>query len=327
MNLEYPWHKSAWEKFTVARKTNHLPHALILTGQQGVGKKILATKMIKSLLCLNSVNCIPCNQCKACKTYKAGAHPDYLEVTLEEEKQQISIAQIRNLSDFLTRSRSFDGYRVILLHPVERMNNNAANSLLKSLEEPTKNTIIILLANSISQVLPTIKSRCQQLFLPIPGYTDTIEWLNQNNPNQDIQSKDLLELAYNSPILALNIKLELYEQRNSFAQDLLSVINDSQPITKIAKKWEKHDLKDLLHWQVSWLQLLIKKQYSGEIFTNNSSNAVTNFLSVTEKKIADDTKLWKLYQNINNQVRYIHTSVNPLIMVENMLTLWHQSIR
>ena len=327
MNLEYPWHNNAWQKFTLARQSNHLPHALLLTGQQGVGKKNLAIKMIKSLLCLNPVNYVSCNQCKACKTYETGAHPDYLEVTLEEEKQQISVAQIRNLGNFLTRSRSFDGFRVILLHPIERMNNNAANSLLKSLEEPTKDTVIILLANSISQILPTIKSRCQQLFLPIPDYKDAIEWLNKNKQNQDIHSKDLLELAQNSPILALNIKQELYEQRNDFAEDLLSVINESQPITRIAKKWEKHNLNDLLHWQVSWLQFLIKKQYGGVNFTNEGNNAVTKFLSVTAKKMEDDTILWKLYQNINNQVRYIHTSVNPLIMIENMLTLWHQSIR
>jgi len=167
----FPWHQKCWEHFTKAKSSQHLPHAILLTGEDGIAKYALAKRMAKSLLCINSYNQADdaCNQCQSCKTFESGANPDFTEIGLIEDKQQIGVDQIRVLSDFLNYSRSYNAFRVVVINPVERMNLNAANSLLKSLEEPTPNTVLILVTSKISQLLPTIKSRCQSFSVSSPA--------------------------------------------------------------------------------------------------------------------------------------------------------------
>ena len=256
---ELSWHGKTWEKFAAARNNDHLPHALLRTGSHGAGKQVFAEKLVKSLLCISPVENVACNSCQACKTYKSGANPDYLHIHLLDGKQQIGVDQIRSLSEFLNYTRSFEGYRVVLLNPVERMNKNAANSLLKSLEEPTDNTIIILLATNLSSIIPTIKSRCQLLSLPIPTKEQAHSWLKDNKPEIS-NLEELLEMANGSPLLAAEIPEDLLKTRNDFASDIDEVICEQKSVTEIAKKWEKHDHESLLNWQISWIQELIKKQ-------------------------------------------------------------------
>ena len=196
---EYSWHEHCWDYFVRARTSSHIPHAILLTGENGIGKLALANKMAKSLLCMQpnikTGRFEACNTCQSCKTYDSGANPDYTSVSLLQDKQQIGVDQIRELSEFLNYSRSFNTYRVVLLNPVERMNTNAANSLLKSLEEPASNTVLILIASQLSKILPTIKSRCQILSLATPTKSQSLEWLKLNVPEL-INPEQKLQMAY-----------------------------------------------------------------------------------------------------------------------------------
>ncbi len=180
-NPEYPWHETSWDKFTTARSQDHLPHALLLVGADGTGKLDFAKKIATSLLCTAPVNNKACQNCQSCKTYHANANPDFMQIELLEDKQQISVDQIRQLSEFINYTRSFQGYRVIMINPIERMNQNAANSLLKSLEEPADNTVIILVATNLGKILPTIKSRCQLLTLTTPEKNQALSWLKSQS--------------------------------------------------------------------------------------------------------------------------------------------------
>ena len=322
-NIEFPWHQKTWDKFSEARLRNHLPHALLITGAEGIGKIEFAHKLVKSLLCLHPKSNISCDQCNACKTYESGANPDYKEIIVAEDKKQISVDQIRGLSKFITLSRSFEAYRVILLHPVEAMNLNAANSLLKSLEEPAENTIIILLATHLSRLLPTIKSRCQLIALPMPTSIQALKWLNTQAPQLEFAT-ELLDMSYGRPLLALDINKDDFKQRNELADDILQLILEHKSITEIAKKWEKLDHAALLKWQASWLQSFIK-----EAVMKVANNTVTikeqdENLNKINSLISEEQQ-WVLYQKIIEQQQYIHTSVNPLIFMENMLTLWFQA--
>jgi DNA polymerase-3 subunit delta' len=229
------------------------------------------------------------------------------------------------MSKFIILSRSFDAYRVILLQPVEAMNMNAANSLLKSLEEPADNTVIILLATHLNQVLPTIKSRCQLLTLPTPTMIQSLEWLKKNSPQLE-NAKELLDMSFGRPLLAFDIKEEDFNQRNDFAFDILSIIQEKKSVIEIAKKWEKSDFKSLIKWQSSWLQGFIKNDI---VNTNNESNQTTPLLQHLSKinESIKSEQQWLLYQEIIELQRYIHTSVNPLMLIENMLTLWFKASR
>jgi len=323
-STNYPWHEKTWDQFASAYTKKHLPHAILLTGSDGVGKLAFAQRLLKTLLCLNPLpdSLQACGVCQACKTYESGANPDYTDIRLLEDKQQIGVDQIRQLSGFLTYSRSFDAYRVVLIHPVERMNQNAANSLLKSLEEPYENTVIILTATYLSKVLPTIKSRSQLLTLPMPDRQQALDWIKQENPNfKDVE--ELLEMAHGSPLLAVQTSNEAIDKRNELAKDILNIVEKNNSVTEIAKKWEKYDVESMLDWQIIWLQNFLKKSHAPNSKLSQISS-YSNTLQKLEQELKKD-KLWALYQKLIQKKQTIHTSVNSLINIENMLILWLQA--
>lgn len=314
------WHEKTWEKFANASVHDHLPHAMLLSGAKGAGKQIFVEKMIKSLLCLNPdpSNRQACGQCQGCKTYRSGANPDFMRIQLLEGKQQIGVDQIRELSNFLTFSRSFDAYRVILINPVERMNQNAANSLLKSLEEPSDNTVIILIVTHLSTIIPTIVSRSQLLSIPLPTKKEAINWIRTQGSKVD-NIEELLEMSAGSPLLAINIDEKTLNDKEDFAKDILNIFRESNSVTEIAKKWEKYDQGILLDWQIIWVQSLLKSVT--EVSASNETNR--HFDIIREK--TPNSFLWQLYFQLLKKKQIVHTSVNPLINLESMLLLWSQA--
>ena len=320
---EYPWHSASWDKFVTTRSQDHLPHALLLVGADGTGKLDFAKKIATSLLCTAPVDNKACQNCQSCKTYHANANPDFMQIGLLEDKQQITVDQIRQLSEFINYTRSFQGYRVILINPIERMNQNAANSLLKSLEEPADNTVIILVATNLGKILPTIKSRCQLLTLATPDKNQAISWLKSQSPELT-QAEELLYMANGQPLTALAISDEDIQNKEEFAKQLLASCLKQKPITEVAKNWEKFDHQTLLNWQIRWLQTLIKARATSAEKNETNQGYSSEILSKLDKVISSQ-KQWDLYQQLISQKQYIHTSVNALIFVENMLLLWLQA--
>ncbi len=321
---QYPWHESAWNKIVSAKENDHLPHALLISGAEGTGKKGFSENLAQFLLCTSVQNNKACGSCPSCKTYLSGANPDFMRINLLEDKQQISVDQIRNLSQFINYTRSYDAHRVILLNPTERMNLNAANSLLKSLEEPASNTIIILVATSLSGILPTIKSRCQLLSLPTPEKALAITWLSSQHIDN---TEELLEIAQGCPLKALDITDETLQSRVELANDLVEFCTHQTAITEIAKKWEKYDPTILLNWQISWIEQYIKAVSCSDYVTSDLSkkpqpnnNTISKLYDLVNPK-----EHWGLYQNLIRQKQYVHTSVNSLLYIENMLLLWLQA--
>lgn len=211
INKLYPWQGVVWQQLNqdVAR----LPHALLLYGRTGIGKFDFARYFSQSLLCLNkSATGHACGDCASCHWFNDSGHPDFRLLSPEQEetdeegnpakkgkkKTQISVAQIRELSDFLNlSSHRSGGVRVVLIHPAESLNTASANALLKMLEEPASGVIFVLVAHQLQRLLPTIISRCQKLSMPIPSETEAMAWLtDQNIPN----ARQQLAYSDGSPI-------------------------------------------------------------------------------------------------------------------------------
>lgn len=175
--------KSTWN--TLQAQRPRLPHALLLSGQRGLGKFALAQAFAKSLLCEQPLpGALACGQCLACNWFEQGNHPDFRllqpqvladEGEAEEGKkkasQQITIDQIRGLDEFFNVGTHRAGLRIVVVNPADAMNRNTTNSLLKTLEEPSPGTLFLLVSNEPLRLLPTIRSRCQAVpvALPAPG--------------------------------------------------------------------------------------------------------------------------------------------------------------
>lgn len=136
-----------------------LAHAYLFEGDQGTGKAELALWFVKRLFCLNLQENMPCEKCNNCLRITSKDHPDVVEI--EPDGQSIKVDQIRALQSELTKSGFESAKKVVLIHQAEKMNVNSANSLLKFLEEPPANFMIILETQSLGKILPTIRSRCQ----------------------------------------------------------------------------------------------------------------------------------------------------------------------
>jgi DNA polymerase-3 subunit delta' len=211
----YAWQQTSWQHLNSMR--NRLPHALLLYGQEGIGKRDFAKHLAQSLLC-RSVDASghACQTCSSCHWFLENSHPDFNLLSPEEtdesdvtstsgkkktkKKQIISIAQIRALSNFVNLSSHHDvGLRIILIHPAESLNIASANALLKMLEEPAPNVIFILVCHHSQRLLPTILSRCHKIAMPLPSEQTAIDWL----VSQGVQyPKEQLAYYANAPIMA-----------------------------------------------------------------------------------------------------------------------------
>ena len=146
-------------------RQGRLPHAVLLTSDSGLGLESTAQIMASRLLCDVSVDG-SCGRCNACQLLAAGTHGDYRWLTTLEGKASIGIDQIRGASDFITKTASYGSLKVLVVAEADRMTNGAANALLKTLEEPSGNSVIFMLARRPWLLPPTIRSRCQSWKMP-----------------------------------------------------------------------------------------------------------------------------------------------------------------
>ena len=142
----YPWLLPAWSSFQNRLNSGKLPHAMLIQGPAGTGKCELAMHMAGRLLCSEDSE-YACGQCRSCTLFEGGAHPDWFLLNPPEGKHQILIDQVRSTISALTLTTSFSPRKVALICPAEVMTTNAANALLKSLEEPPGETVLILVAH------------------------------------------------------------------------------------------------------------------------------------------------------------------------------------
>jgi len=207
-------HSKVWSGLQARRR--QLPHALLLVGQKGLGKYELARRFAASLLCESpSMDGLACGKCLACNWFEQGNHPDFRllqpdalgdDVEVEDGKkkpsQQITIDQVRGLDEFFNIGTHRGGLRIILVNPTEAMNRSTANSLLKTLEEPAPDTLFLMVSSEPMRLLPTIRSRCQVVPVPVPSFKLAEKVLADEGI---AQAERWLALAGGSPGLAMEM--------------------------------------------------------------------------------------------------------------------------
>lgn len=196
-----PWQGEAWARFNQQLSDNSLPHALLLAGTANSGKGRLALALARLLLCQSPSGGLNCGKCHACELSANGSHGDLRWLQPEEKSRTIKIDQVRDTVSFATKTANFGAHKVVVIAPADAMNINAANALLKSLEEPSPGTFLILACDQLHAVPATIRSRCQIVKLPPPDTEAALEWLDQATGRRD-QSEHLLDLAEGMPMLA-----------------------------------------------------------------------------------------------------------------------------
>ena len=196
-----------------------VPHALLFSGPQGVGKKKLALATAAAFLCLDPREGLACGECASCKALAAGTHPDFFAVLPEtsgKAARSVKIEQIREMRGAVARAPKFSARRAVLLDDAETMNDAAANALLKTLEEPPGDTLFLLVTGARQALLPTIVSRC--MIVPFAPLDDTAmnRVLAAHDVPEDLRGS-LIALSDGSAGRALRL----------FAEDALTLREDA----------------------------------------------------------------------------------------------------
>ena len=254
-SIPYPWQQQAWQRIQMQIAQDKTPHAILLSGQQGIGKWHFAESLADYLLCLTPKADLACGRCRSCQLRLAGTHPDKKWCIPDEPGKAIKIDQVRELSSFIAKTSQQGGKKVVLLGPVEQLNINSANALLKGLEEPAGDTILILVTHVLSGVMATIRSRCQLLPLASPSTEVALEWLQQL---QVEDASTLLRLSGGAPLIAKNmVEGDYLDHLTIFINTLERLSNPStapeSPDVSMASQWLPLSINHLTEW---WLQLI-----------------------------------------------------------------------
>lgn len=251
-----PWLQSPWQDWIKRIRAGMVAPSLLVSGQEGVGTLPFSRALQSALVCeAHSVQgfVLPCGDCRNCRLMAGGAHPDVLEVTPDEGAAVIRIDQIRAVRDFVYSRPQIARRRVLLLQPADAMNLNAANALLKTLEEPADDARIILVTAHPSRLLATIRSRCQKLPLPLPSRQVGLQWLSEQGLSPEIAAT-VLEQAHGAPLKALeDARSGQHEQRQQVLDEWRAFLAGTRDAFSLAEEWGKLDAVVLIDWLMSAL--------------------------------------------------------------------------
>ncbi|MBS99663.1 MAG: DNA polymerase III subunit delta' [Oceanospirillaceae bacterium] len=324
----YPWLQDQWDKLIAQRAQGRLPHALLLSGAPGVGKAAFADALAHLLLCHEPLGGKPCGQCRSCELIASGHHPDRLYLHPEEAGKAIRVDQVREVTTVLHSTAQQGGYRVMIMEPAEAMNVSSANALLKTLEEPGQDTLLILVCHQLGQLMPTIRSRCQRIDFRPPGTEEGERWLASKLELTAEDASRLLAIAQGAPLAAVELNGgELLELRRTFLTGLADLLRDRvSPIT-LAEKLHKSELIHLLDW---WLSLLndIARLQSGAADAAISNVDMSKMLAAVAKR-ADKVRIFALVDRVQEERKSLMLRHNPnrQLLVEKLLFDWRALIR
>jgi DNA polymerase-3 subunit delta' len=328
----HPWNQQTWQNITNEPERSN--HALLFTGNQGLGKQSLAFALAHFVLCDT--------HSQSESLFNAGSHPDlhvimaenqvvelaeddlmarfakrYLEHHTGKPKRTISIEQIRTLSQALTTHPHISSHRVILIVGAEQMNRNAANALLKSLEEPPANTLFIIVSDEISRLAKTVRSRCSLIPFRAPDAASAQAWLEQQGDLPAHEVINHLSMANNHPLLAFKLYKEGYiDSLKSVFTDVNGLWNQRREPVQVAKNWQEIG---------ALISIDILQKLSADLLKNSlSDNPQSLFFPVQETWVKSVSaklsrqKILDVIDSLNYAKRMLSTTVDQLLVLETV---------
>lgn len=340
LNTVLPWQAKQWGRMLSHVAAKSLPHAFLFSGVEGIGKELFAKQLSSFLLCEASenesnINGIrnSCGICKQCRLFESDTHPDFKFIEPEEGSASIKVDQVRKLVDFFSQSSQQGGRKIAILSPAEGLNNNAANALLKTLEEPSKDSVIILVSHQPGMLLPTVRSRCQVLDFSLPSLTESLAWLNtyknQLGTGDSLSEEDLREtllLANSSPLKAISyFDIGALTEHRLMLDELGSLLKNDSLSTTLATRWNDDISLLRLSWMILWLEQILKLKFGSTLKVTQQAEKM--FIYLSEK--ASSAELFSLYSSCLDQYKLFLGTSNPnkVLSFEVLLHKWSSLMR
>jgi DNA polymerase-3 subunit delta' len=320
-----PWQVDAARAMLAQRA--RWPHALLLHGRKGLGKRTFAVNLACALLCENPLaGGGACGHCSSCGYVAAGQHPDLRmiePVDVDDEGNEkplaeIPIRHIRALIDFVQITSHRRVAKVSIIHPAEKLNHEAANALLKTLEEPPPATYLLLVANQAGRLPATVRSRCHALGAPQPRHAEASEWLTA----QGVRAAQLaLAQAGHAPLVALALADPAHQNERSVwlkalaRPDTLSPVVLSGRIDAAGKDARKDRLGAAVDWLLDWTCDLARVAAGGGPSRNPDFEAA---LAALARRVAR-VSLFRYHRSLLRQRALIAHPLQPRLVAEALL--------
>jgi len=309
-----PWLQPAQQRLRQATESRRLPHSLLVQSPAGLGADSLAEWAMAFALC-ESESPRPCGACASCQLLAADSHPDAHVVRLEEDTQQIKVDQVRELIDALALKSYRGGYKVGLILGAEALNLNGANAFLKTLEEPTQNTLLIMTVRPTHRLPATIASRCLRLALRPPPRDQALAWL-QAHAKPQVDWEPALRLAGGAPLLAMQLEADGLAALDAEMRETLRQLSAAAvDISLVAESWAKSDPVLRVVWLENWITTRIR-QGLAPMDSSQSAEPVRLPAALLKPKIR---RLFDLLDAARQFRRLTVTGMNQQLALEALL--------
>ena len=308
------WMGAELAALEAAYKSNHLSHGLLIHEAPGAGGNGLA-KWIASLVLCQNVAQAPCGRCPGCHRVATSQHPDLLVLQPEEESTQIRIEQIRGLSEELSLTAHQGSYKVAVITPADTLNRFAANALLKTLEEPSARTLLMLVVTQPSRLPATILSRCQKVRIRAPARQEAISWLHATRGPANWDA--VLDTVGDAPMLAAELDPKAVMDISSEVRRTLddAIVGGGDPVTT-ADRWSRSELPLRLRCIENWLTEQIRAHSGCDgIFTKVGVGAHP----VRVKPVLNTGYLFELMDGVRELKSALDAPINKGLALEAIL--------
>lgn len=291
-----------------------MPHALLIHEAPGSGGEWLAQWITQLMLCTSS-NSKPCSVCINCKRVLAMQHPDVTRVSPTEESRQLRVEQVRELTEALALTSHQGGYKIGILTPADALNRFAANALLKTLEEPSPRTLLILIAVIPSRLPATILSRCQRIQIHAPVRDESVRWLQATRGDSDWGA--VLDVLGEAPFLAAESDPVFIPQLSSeMSLGLGELTRGAADPVATAERWSRTDLALRLRCFENWLTERIRDYLAQPAAAVEIRGGVHLSRAAAPLKLRE---LFKLTDGVRELGSALDTPLNKSLALESLL--------
>lgn len=316
-------HKQVITQLCLMQQEDRIPHAMLFCGTDGVGKSLVAEALAAAILCHAPVHNQACGHCKACRALAAGTHPDFFQIQPESETKAtpaIRIEAVRKLQEEIARIPLFSERRVVIMQEADKMNEAAANCLLKTIEEPSGQIVFILLTSRPSALLDTIISRCMRVEFGILQPEELVAILHQQGIEEPLAGK-LASIADGSVSKALAMQDEELLNLQAQAFDLASAAGTLgvEQLLQLAKEMSNHSREKLIQW-LGFLAMIYRDLlmlYSGSGLPLYNQSDIDRLSSLLNKY--HQQELLQLLQLVQDYQKRLGSNVNTQLCLEGFL--------
>jgi DNA polymerase-3 subunit delta' len=236
-----PWQSEVFQRALKLKREQHLPHAVMLETPSDYHMEHLARYLSMLLLCDQPQDLSLCGTCEACRMMSAGTYADFKLVTPEVDvktkklSKNIKIEQVRNLIHELFLTRKYDRLKIAVIYPAESMNKSSANALLKTLEEPADDVLLLLITRNPGRIPVTLRSRCQSWAINPPDEAQSLSWIEEQGVDS-ASALQYLQYAGGDPLLALHLQQHNYAHTvDTFKANLAAFLRGGRSASELCK--------------------------------------------------------------------------------------------